>query len=365
MRLYWHLGMWIFVNLLFTFKYLSRAGNWAPLLAILTITFAAALTFWITGKTRTDTQRNTLTWLSSTLFVATALTGFILIPVELIRVDRYEMIRLFWENAFSGINPYTPRVLGVSNVPSQFPVYFLLALPFHLIGEIGWIPVLSVLSLAWLLNKSSAFGSRNTASIICLFLLSPALWWEIICRSTIFANSVLILFASLPLLMSPEKTLGKRSQLFLGLATATRSVAFLVTFPILLNRIYLSPKRWIIPSATVLGVSISAILPLFLPFFHDWGPFKVNGLFLPTWVMAVVALLTCVASFRIRDMKSVLAVSVIALDLFVVLYAGRILLSEGWNSSFFGSAVDISYFLLSAPFHLYLLFNAPDGRESL
>lgn len=354
----WHLTAWGLVNALFLVKYGERVHPLLPLAGAVLVLVGLGMNAAMARFLEKRGRDGLLPWLYLAILLSGSIACFHRIPVASLRVDRFDMIDLFWENFRAGTNPYTPRIAGVSSVPSQFPVYFLLALPFQLIGEIGWIPVVSVAAMGWILWRMPAPFSRR-AQVLSLVLLSPALWWEIACRSTIFANSILCLVALLPILRSPRKAPSLKAALFLGLATSTRSVTLQMVLPVVLAKVHRNLRSWIAPALAWLCLPLASIAPLLLlRRFHLWNPFDVNGLFLPGWVSASI-LLASIAAARLRsDWRWVLSSMVLGLDLLVAIYAGIIIWNVGWSSAFLASGVDISYFLLGSPFHLLLLADS-------
>ena len=348
----WHISAWLLVNALFLAKYGARLQPWLPLVAALALTAAA---FVLVRGIRILEPRHPrlLRGALLALPVAASAAAFHAIPTSHLRVDRFDMIALFWENLARGIDPYTPRLAGLSNnIPSQFPSYFLLALPFHLIGEVGWIPLLSIVAMAVLLLRRGG----NLGPVTAALLLSPALWWETVCRSTIFANAVLCLFALLPFLV-PRPPFPRWSGLLLGLAAGTRSVTLQMLLPVLLPGAWKNPKAWWKPMAVAGCLALASVVLLSLPIFHPWTPFAVNTFFLPNWVAAAVLLASIALAVVHPSAHWRLSVIVAGLDLLTTLYAGAIVWDKGWRIALFGSGVDISYFLLGAPIHLFLLFK--------
>lgn len=104
-------------------------------------------------------------------------------------------------------------------------------------------------------------------------------------------------------------------------------------------------------------LALASVALLLLPIFHPWTPFAVNTFFLPNWVAAAVLLISILLAFARPSAHWKLSVVVAGLDLLTILYASAIVFDRGWRIALFGSGVDISYFLLGAPFHLYLLFK--------
>lgn len=355
----WHLAAWGIVNALFLVKYGVRVHPLLPIAGAVCVLGGLWAVRAVARLLERRGRAGLLPWLFFGALVVVSVACFHRVSTQSLRVDRFDMIDVFWENIRAGVNPYTPRVPGVSCVPSQFPAYFLFALPFHLLGENGWIAVASVASTGWILWHRGLSPSRG-AFILSLLFFSPAIWWEISCRSTIFANAFLCLIALLPLLRRPGKAPSVKSAVFLGLVASTRSVALQMVLPVLLAPIRPGRLRpWIAPAAAWASVPLATVAPLLLlKHFNQWNPFDVNGLFLPGWISGSILLLSIAAARLRNDWRWGLSSMVLGLDLLVATYAGIIVWNVGWKTAYIGSAVDISYFLLGAPFHLLLLADS-------
>lgn len=362
--------MYLLVNVFFVFKYGSRifAHGYLPVLLYLA---AVPAIFWLLIKfpARIFTRRTFFVVVVA--FSVFAGIVFAVIPQETLRVDRYDMIKLFWDNAFSGMNPYTPRLN--SNIPGPFPCYFILGLPLYFLKEMGFFSLAGFWLFSYLLYRSDA---NMKAKVIALLLLSgsPAFVWEIICRSTIFVNMTLVL--GLVCLMekksidgfSPAASAGYG--LLTGVVACTRSVAILVIVPYLIylwrnNR---APKPQAYAIAAI-GVFIISFLP-FLDYASFWGgynPFAVQAKIMPGHATAVAGLISCMVALRLRNTKDFVFFQ--SLFLFVVSASYLILriASHGWHKSIIGNKADISYFILAFPFLVIsmasLLSSAEEERQ--
>ena len=140
--------MYLLVNAVFVLKYSIRIVTHGSLLVVLYL-FAVPVVFWLLTRlpSRIFTNRTYIAIvIAFSVFMGIV---FFIIPQESLRVDRYEMIKLFWDNTFSCINPYTPR--EHTNIPGPFPCYFILALPFYLLKEIGLLSLAGFLLFSYLL----------------------------------------------------------------------------------------------------------------------------------------------------------------------------------------------------------------------
>lgn len=345
--------IYLTVNAAFVLKYGSRIVTHGYLLVILYL-FAIPAAFWLLKRFPSRIFNNR-TYIAIVIVFAVFMgIIFLIIPQESLRVDRYEMIKLFWDNTFSGINPYTPR--EHTNIPGPFPCYFILSLPFYLLKEIGLFSLAGFGLFSYLLYRSEA-GIK--AKVIALFLLtcSPAFAWEITCRSTIFLNMVLVM--GLIHVMEQKSTEGftPLSSIGYGLLTGfvmcTRSVTILVIVPYL---IYLWRNNRA-PHLLVYSVSsISAFGVPFLPFltyasfFHGYNPFAVQTSIMPGPAIAVVGLVSCAVALRLKKLDSFVFFQSICLFAVALTFVSLRISKYGWNNSLIGDRADISYFILAFPF---------------
>ena len=106
----------------------------------------------------------------------------------------WSVIKSFLDNLFAGKYPYD-AISFMGNSPGPFPFYYVIALPFYLVNEIGLLTLAAIVAFCAFLNRRTADNSVFFMQTI-LLVASPALAWEIIARSTIFFNfSLVILYA--------------------------------------------------------------------------------------------------------------------------------------------------------------------------
>lgn len=106
------------------------------------------------------------------------------------------------------------------------PFYFILALPFYLIGELGFLSLLGILVFYGLI-KYMKVASPYPVLFILLITTSPFYLWEVLVRSNIFLNAILIA-CSIVLFFRIKNYASLKNQLFIGgiigLLLSTRNV---------------------------------------------------------------------------------------------------------------------------------------------
>jgi hypothetical protein len=345
---------YLIVNAVFVLKYGSRIVTHGYLLVAVYLV-AVPTVFWLLTKlpSRIFTNRTYIAIaIAFSVFMGIV---FFLIPQESLRVDRYETIRLFWDNTFAGINPYTPRKVG-SNIPSGFPCYFVLALPFYILREGGLLSLTGFLFFSYMLYRSSA-GIKAKIIVLLLLTGSPAFAWEITCRSTIFLNMVLLL--GLILEMEKQSIVGFSSResigygLLTGFIACTRSVTILVLVPYFL---YLWRKNRAPHPVLYATTAIAAFGIPFLPllsyssFFQDYNPFSVQISLMPGPATAVVGLISCAVALCLKDLKGFVFFQSLCLFVIALIFVSLRIYLYGWHNSLIGDKADISYFILAFPF---------------
>ena len=352
----------LFVNFIFSVKYLSRATNYYLVLSF----FILALYFCL-WKYRSLLKKqffcsNRINYLILLLFAIVSIFIFNKINVNSLNVDRWSVITSFWNNFFNGEYVYFAKS-NVGNPPGPMPFYFILALPFYLIGELGYFSILGIITFYFLMRKTKTELYIQTTFLL---LISGSIFylWEIVCRSNIFLNGTLVLCTLVYFLnvkiLDLKRTL--ISGVIIGSVISTRNV-FIIPF-IIAFLFSLKTNNFTIKQVGVLGlVSFSTFLITFLPFvwnhfeyFKVMNPFIVQSTFLIPFEYTLLFIgLSFIAGFLCKKTRDVYFYSSLILFLSISIYFTYHILKIGFNNTFFGSEADISYYILCVPFALYYL----------
>jgi hypothetical protein len=353
----------IFVNLLFAVKYASRANEIVLFAAVSWVLIQfLVLNFFFLNSFNINYKKG--------FFVLIGLTilsfFFILnkIPVQSLNVDRWSVISSFWDAVFNHKYPYFAKS-HMGNPPGPMPIYFLIALPFHLISEIGWMPLMAIILV--FLNKKLFNLTDKACFIIALFLLSsPFFLWETFARSTVLLNSILVFLVFKRIydkLLAGNLSLYLEAILF-GLVLSTR---FVFVIPFLVLFIYALKHRFI-SFNLLLKYGIISILTFaftFLPLiifypndFWQMNPFLVqSGFLMPSYYTYLIILASIVLAWFLPKNASITFYAGLILFFTIIIYLGYHIFKNGFYEAYFGSSADISYFIFSVPFLLYFLFH--------
>jgi hypothetical protein len=198
------------------------------------------------------------------------------IPVETVRVDRWELMSNFLQRLFQGRYPYLASSHLNPAPPAPFPWLFLVGIPAWLVGEIGWFPLASLALLVWVAPK------RVRPFLIMALTTSLPIWYEVIVRSNIVANAALV---GAFLLSEPGRK-GSRAAISGALAGVVLCTRACFVAPVLVwagSRFVgrREGKLLAIWSGVAIFVAIAPFALLVLgwgwPVFRDWNPLRIQG----------------------------------------------------------------------------------------
>lgn len=355
--------IYAFINFLFVYKYVGRFLNY-PFFAAIGIVLILTLIIYILSRTYSlflffEDRKYYAIFVSLTAVVLWLLMREF-DPAE-IQVGRYPALHDWIQRMLNGEFPYN------SDVPhTGFPFWFLIALPFYFLGDLGLLQIFCFILFAFLLETRRHAERNYKMQIMFILLLSPIFMYEIVVRSDLFSNMVFVLLY----LNLHERYLGKFrfSNIVFGFAggllLSTRAI---VIIPFILFFGYHFKTN---PIKNSLYFAISAgtgfILPM-LPFliwdfgsFVSDGPFSRQSAYIQLWQLILV-----IGSAGVLAITSTTQASLYR-NTGYILFATSFLvfltriIGDGWNSAFFQHGFDISYF--SFPL-LFLLFALPYAKN--
>lgn len=349
----------LFINGLFCVKYFERFTNLYPLVTLLLLCIQVGVLYFSFYDKCTLKQQKIIIYLLLILAVIGSLFVFRKIHISSLNVDRWSVIYSFWEAFFNGDYPYFAKS-HMNNPPGPMPIYFVIALPFYLINEIGWMPLVAVFIGVIFINKLVKNPISQLVFILFMFTFI-GFYWELLSRSTILLNSFLVLIV----LLYSEKSITRQnysfylSALLTGVILSTRMV-FIMPFLSLGIMTLLSKKvsfpRLLSWTALALFAFALTFLPFYIGFqesFFVMNPFKVqSGFLLPSIYNYLFILISIVLSLFFYNQLSLLLLSGYSLFISIFIYFVYHLIHSGLQGAYFQSGADISYFLFCVPFLL-------------
>ncbi len=353
----------LLLNFIFAFKYISRINDHALLISICYISFLIFI-FVLSKKVDFRFLKNNVFFYSFVaLYTIAHIVLFHYIKIETLNVDRWSVISSFWEQAFNGQYPYNAQS-HMGNYPAPLPFYFILALPFDLISEIGYLAILGIIIFAvFLRNNLSPAGSFGSLFIL---LLSVSVFWEISVRSTILINTILFMLY----LFGLEKVdfeIKKQywtSAIIGGLLLSTRTIFAL---PMVIYVVFLFKSKEVSLQSLIgwsliaLGTLILTFLPLFIFFLPEFivrNPFNVqtDHLF-PFNISLVFIVLSIIFGFICSKKREILYYTSGIFVLVLITYFFLFIHRYGFMYAYLKSNIDISYMLFAFPFLLFISFS--------
>lgn len=345
-----------FINVLFGYKYLERYTALAGLISVLALAFHW-LVFYFRAHPKFDMWLFFLPRIGVFVLLAVLTSVHMYFPVQELNVDRWSVISSFWEAAFAGEYPYFAQS-HMGNPPGPLPMYFVMAIPFYLLGELALLSLVGY--ILWFNRKLFKPGYW----IVVLLLSSFYMYWEILTRSNIFTNAALVVL----LLIGMEKEPHKKSHLSLwwaipaGLLLSTRSIfalAYIPFFLFYLRNGSISIGRLAFFTALSVAVLGLTLLPLILLFPEEWSqlnPFIIQSTFLmPQGYGLLFIALAVVFGFLLRQSTDIYFSAGMVLFISMVVYGLYHIATRGFQIAYFESSVDISYFIFAVPFLLHYL----------
>lgn len=353
------LAIYALINAVFVYKYTSRITSqpWATSLFYLIMVSLFILFLFKKNEFTSDLKTQDLIYFSMIAFLAVSFTLLMFhFDPQKIRVGRYpamyDWITRFIHSEF----PYASDIK-----PSGFPFLFMIAMPFYFLGDLGFFQIFSFLTFAVVVHLRHRQKSINRFRSIFLLVTSPIFLYEIVVRSDLFSNMVIVmLYLAIFEILSPRA--GHVTLFFLGiiggLLLSTRGIVLLIYIPILG---YLFRRQIIKHGLFFLSIFVGFFLSL-LPFliwdwsrFIDFGPFSIQLAHIPNWLLIVSIAFSVLCALTVRSLKSIYSsVSFILFGVTCVTFLLRVF-DLGWFKAVLESGFDIGYFCFALPYLLISL----------
>lgn len=271
--------LYFLINALFITKYLMRISLYVALLGLFSYILIGLLLHKLVYKIQHVSNRS----------LGLAILGFILIFASIqysinpyqIQVDRWSAIYNFIDYLVQGKYPYMAQT-HLGGYGSPFPIWQFLHIPFYYLNNIG-LSLFIVLILT-LYSIKLMYNNNATLYFLACLLYSPAFIYEILVRSDLITNFLLVLAVINFLLIKQVKlsTHYRQYSLLLGMLLSTR-LAITIPFFIFLLRPFLA-LHFRLKISLLLGILIIFSLT-FLPFltwdmnsllFFEYNPFVLQ-----------------------------------------------------------------------------------------
>ena len=347
------------INTLFVYKYTARmtSQSWATSLFYLVLLGLLVLSLYRNAELRLSPATQNLVYFSLIVFLAVALTLVMShFDPQKIRVGRSPALQDWITRLLNSEFPFDSHTR-----PSGFPFLFVMAMPFYLLGDLGFLQIFSFLIFAVLVYLRHGEQAAHRFRCIILLISAPVFLYEVMVRSELFSNMVVVMLYLAVLEMVGRKmsfialvSLG----LVGGLLLSTRGIVLLI-YVLVLG--YFLKRRVVTHGLFFVSICAGFLVSL-LPFliwdwsqFMDSGPFSKQLSFLPIWLLALSIGCCVFCALKIGSLRKVY--SAVSFTLFAVVLVAFVtkVLDYGWHEAVFGDGFDISYFAFAVPFLLISL----------
>ena len=272
-------------------------------------------------------------------------------------IGRLPSIVDWWDLFFQGTFPYNSHL-----TPSSFPFLFVTALPFYLIGQIGWLVVIGLTIILLAISKFEQ--TDQTQSALTILIISPVIWYDLAVRSELTYNISLFIAAVLLIESILSKNLSVRnvilSGIISGLVLSTRSI---IAVPLAAFLVFKFKTE--IPKLIISGVVTALVFGAILAPFYFWSPaaFLSNGPFaiqaklsnIPIWVSGTAVIAAVFFGWREKNLSGIYFYTGL-ISLAVILISYLLKVNEfGFHNAFFEDKIDLSYLAFSFPLLLLAL----------
>lgn len=281
------------------------------------------------------------------------------VDINQLQVDRWSVISSFWQWVNEGKYPYL-ATSHMGNHPGPLPIYFIITWPFLKIGELGLFTLVGFVTLSIFLYFKSTIQNVNIGLFI--LIVSIALVWELVARSTIFTNAILFLLGVHWFLVIDLKN---KKQLIISAALAAMllSTRTIFVIPLIIFGMYKLKinsnnfKNLVTWSMFIVSFFALTFIPFMICYpdnFWQTNPFTVQSeQLLPIYFTPLIILLSTLFGWLSKKSIDVIFLSGIGFVLTFVIYFIYVASITSLYNAFFNSTADISYLLFSVPFLLY------------
>lgn len=359
--------IYVVINTLFVWKYSTEyAGfSWMPVLYFVVIIFFLRL---ISRRYNLEGLRREswgIIYTVAVLLIAAGLTFLMLrFDPQNINVGRYPALHDWISRLLAGKFPY-----GSDINPSGMPFLFMLATPFYFLGDLGLFQIFTFLIFAALVYDQSRRNLASSLRIIVLLVISPVFLFEIVVRSDLFSNMVIVLlYIYIFERFSTRK--GVLNAILLGLAggliLSTRAVVLLIYIVLLLYLIRQKHTGYYILLPSILAAFILSLIPFMLwnySQFMQSGPLAIQSSYIPVWAFILAIAVSIVCGAMVKTIRGVyMAVYLTLFGIVSIAFFGSIM-ELGVVQSVLGDRFDISYYSFCLPFLLVSLMEPDDEAQ--
>lgn len=354
--------IFIFINTLFVVKYASRIDAFNGYVVALIYTLSLSIISFVYIRLNLNNYYRPLFYITSILFFVFTIYLNINVDGNTLMVDRWSAMEVGIKALLNGEYPYS-AVDHLNGRTSNLPTLLFIGIPFYFLGNIGFLQ-----SFAFILFIYIALKVFNTykSRLLCILLLilSPSYLWEIYVKSDLMSNFIIIIAVVVFI----------QDRIFRNIKISPLFESFLLTSLVMTRITAIIPisifffkyfyKFSVQKKITFIAVAVATVIIFSyicfnkvssLEHFYKHNPFELQNRQLPSILSLILIVTPMIYSFRAKDIKSIINLSVIFLLLPVSIAFFTSIYHSGFKTTLFESFFDISYFNMVLPFLLLSL----------
>lgn len=298
---------------------------------------------------------------SFVVFIGFVIVNF-LVDGNSLNIDRWSAMETTIKGILDGQYPYELQD-HLGKTSSNLPGLFYIGLPFYWLGNVGYLQAFIFLIGCYLLYKSN-FKNTQKVIVVLLFLLSPAYLWEIIAKSDLLSN-ILILVYFLFWWDNKQKQNYFEKPILLAFCCSflffTRGIVIIpLIFFLFGDFLKLSIQKQLVFLGYCLFFLIVISLPVLLTLpdiatLKEHNPFNHQTRFTPFWVQVLFVFSPLLFAHKIKAIQKVVYYTF--LNFFLLLFLSFIIeiLDENFHDALYKSYFDISYLTMILPFAILVI----------
>jgi hypothetical protein len=353
------LGIYVLINSLFVYKYVYRITSQYWIISLLYLVVVSLVAILLVRRRELrigENPQNTIYFSISVILAALLIFLMLQFDPQKIRVGRYPALHDWITRLFHSEFPY-----NAETNPSGFPFLFVIAMPFYFLDDLGFLQILGFLILVYLIYLRHREDGINRFKLILLLITAPIFVYEVIVRSDLVSNMVIVMVYLAIFESIADKTNHFTSfllGLFGGFLLSTRGIVLLVYIPFFGFQLKEKFRNsgWFFLSMLI-GFLLT-LLPFLIwnwRFFWDLGPFARQLTQIPK--LGVILSVACSIYCAIKIRSLIRIYSAISFILFGVVAIAFLfaVIHLGWEEAVLKDGFDISYFSFVLPFLLISL----------
>ena len=349
--------LYLLINVLFVDKYTMRITEWHFLCDALYLFFGIGLMLLVVWLQTCNWKFKPIVWSLGIMYIVSMIYIQFCIDPMTLQVDRWSAIHNFLYNLFHGIYPYAAQT-HLGGYGSPFPVWQILHIPFYFIGNVGLSFFVALVLFLYVLAKFESPRVALTALLLIIF--SPAINYEVVVRSDLFTN-FLVICTLCEWLRHQEILLDKHLYclaIIIGLCASTRLTAVI---PLAYLYGYAFLRLGLKKQAAFVGIVCLTFALTFLPFilwngeqliFFEYNPFVLQTRQGSPLVLVLFATIAIVWTIYKKDRLQYFYLQAGGLLTLLVLMTFTYNMIISGDYHLYSSTYDISYFNMALPFYV-------------